>query len=42
MRYRLSAEIPLSALKVDVKEFYFKFNTEALNSIQDNKIMIMI
>lgn len=36
LRYRLSAEIPLSGLKVDVKEFYFKFNTEALNSIQDN------
>lgn len=37
LRYRLSAEIPLSGLKVDVKEFYFKFNTEALNSIQDNE-----
>lgn len=36
LRYRLSIEIPLSGLKVDVKEFYFKFNTEALNSIQDN------
>ncbi|MGK0253982.1 MAG: hypothetical protein ACI9OE_001467 [Mariniflexile sp.] len=36
LRYRLSAEIPLSGLKVDVKEFYFKFNTEVLNSIQDN------
>ena len=36
LRYRLSTEIPLSGLKVDVKEFYFKFNTEALNSIQDN------
>ena len=35
LRYRLSAEIPLSGLKLDVKEFYFKFNTEALNSIQD-------
>jgi hypothetical protein len=37
LRYRLSAEIPLSGLKVDVKEFYFKFNTEVLNSIQDNE-----
>lgn len=37
LRYRLNAEIPLSGLKVDVKEFYFKFNTEALNSIQDNE-----
>jgi len=37
LRYRLSAEIPLSGIKVDVKEFYFKFNTEALNSIQDNE-----
>jgi hypothetical protein len=37
LRYRLSAEIPLSGLKVDVKEFYFKFNTETLNSIQGNK-----
>lgn len=37
LRYRLSAEIPLSGLKVDVKEFYFKFNTEALNSVQDNE-----
>lgn len=37
LRYRLSAEIPLSGLKVDAKEFYFKFNTEALNSIQDNE-----
>lgn len=37
LRYRLTAEIPLSGLKVDVKEFYFKFNAEALNSIQDNE-----
>jgi hypothetical protein len=37
LRYRLSVEIPLSGLKVDVKEFYFKFNTEVLNSIQDNE-----
>jgi len=37
LRYRFSAEIPLSGLIVDVKEFYFKFNTEALNSIQDNE-----
>lgn len=37
LRYRLSTEIPLSGLKVDVKEFYFKFNTEALNSIQDSE-----
>jgi len=37
LRYRLSAEIPLSGLKVDAKEFYFKFNTEALNGIQDNE-----
>lgn len=37
LRYRLSAEIPLSGVKVDDKEFYFKFNTEALNSIQDNE-----
>lgn len=36
LRYRLSAEIPLSGQKVDFNEFYFKFNTEALNSIQDN------
>jgi hypothetical protein len=36
LRYRLSAEIPLSGQKVDVKEFYLKFNTEALNSIQNN------
>ena len=34
LRYRLSAEMPLSGLKVD---FYYKFNTEALNSLQDNK-----
>ncbi|MFD2731708.1 DUF2490 domain-containing protein [Pedobacter alpinus] len=37
LRYRLSAEIPLSGLKVDVKEFYLKFNTEALHSIQDDE-----
>jgi len=37
LRYRVSAEIPLSGQKVDVNEFYFKFNTEALNSIQ-NKV----
>lgn len=37
LRYRLSAEIPLSGLKVDVKEFYFKFNAEALNSIQSSE-----
>lgn len=37
LRYRLSGEIPLSGLKVDVKEFYLKLNTEALNSIQDNE-----
>jgi hypothetical protein len=37
LRYRLSAEIPLSGLKVDFKEFYFKFNTEALNSVQNSK-----
>lgn len=37
LRYRLSAEIPLSGLKVDVKELYFKFNTEMLNSIQANE-----
>ncbi len=37
LRYRLSAEIPLSGLKVDVQEFYFKFNTEVLNSIQENE-----
>jgi hypothetical protein len=36
LRYRVSAEIPLSGQKLDVKEFYFKFNTEALNSIQNN------
>jgi len=36
LRYRVSAEIPLSGQKLDVKEFYFKFNTEVLNSIQDN------
>jgi len=36
LRYRASAEIPLSGQKLDVKEFYFKFNTEVLNSIQDN------
>lgn len=37
LRYRLSAEIPLSGIKVDAKEFYFKFNTEALNGVQ-NKV----
>lgn len=37
LRYRVSAEIPLSGIKLDVKEFYFKFNTEALNSIQDSE-----
>ena len=36
LRYRISTEIPLSGLKVDVNEFYFKFNTEVLNSIQNN------
>jgi len=36
LRYRVSAEIPLSGQKLDVKEFYLKFNTEVLNSIQDN------
>ncbi len=35
IRYRLSLEIPLSGLKVDVKEFYFKLNAEAINSVQD-------
>ena len=34
LRYRISAEVPFSGLKVDVKEFYFKFNTEVLNSFQ--------
>ena len=37
LRYRISAELPLTGLKVDVKEFYFKFNTEALNSMQDRE-----
>ena len=36
LRYRLSTEIPFAGLKADVKEFYFKVNTEALNSIQDS------
>ena len=36
LRYRVSAEIPLSGQKLDVKEFYFKFNTEVLNGVQDN------
>lgn len=36
LRYRLSFEVPLAGQKVDVKEFYFKFNTEAINSIQNN------
>src|SRR5690606_27540432 len=37
LRYRLGAEIPLSGLKVDIKDFYFKFNTEILNSIQNDE-----
>lgn len=37
LRYRLSAEIPLSGQKVDVREFYFKFNAETLNSVQGNE-----
>ncbi|NEN22350.1 DUF2490 domain-containing protein [Cryomorpha ignava] len=37
LRYRVSAEIPLSGLKVDVKEFYIKFNTELLNSLQNDE-----
>jgi len=36
LRYRVSAEIPLSGQKLDAREFYFKFNTEVLNSMQDN------
>lgn len=36
LRYRLSAEILLSGQKLDDKEFYFKFNTDVLNSIQDS------
>ena len=36
LRYRLSAEVPLSGKKVDAKEFYVKLNTETLNSIQNN------
>ncbi len=35
LRYRLSAEIPLSGEKLDVKEYYLKFNAEALNSLQN-------
>lgn len=37
LRYRLSSEIPLSGLKADVKEFYFKLNSELLNSLQENE-----
>ena len=37
LRYRTSVEIPLAGLKLDVREFYLKFNTEALNSIQDSE-----
>jgi hypothetical protein len=36
LRYRVSAEILLSGQKLDDKEFYFKFNTDVLNSIQDS------
>ncbi|MDN5215107.1 DUF2490 domain-containing protein [Fulvivirgaceae bacterium BMA12] len=36
LRYRLSAEVPLSGKKVDLKEFYIKLNTETLNSIQND------
>lgn len=36
LRYRLSAEVPLSGLSVDVKEYYFKFNTEVLNSVMNH------
>jgi hypothetical protein len=37
LRYRLSAEIPLSGQKVDMKEFYFKFNVETLNSLENKE-----
>jgi hypothetical protein len=36
LRYRLNAEVPLSGQQVDVKEFYFKFNSEVLHSLQNN------
>jgi hypothetical protein len=38
LRYRLSAEVSLSGQRVDIREFYFKFNTELLNSIQSNVV----
>jgi hypothetical protein len=34
IRYRLSAEIPLSGQTLDVKEFFIKINNEYLNSLQ--------
>jgi hypothetical protein len=36
LRYSVSTEIPISGQKRDVKKFNFKFNTEVINSIQDN------
>jgi hypothetical protein len=37
IRYRLSAEIPLSGQTLDLKEFFIKINNEYLNSLQSEE-----
>jgi hypothetical protein len=37
IRYRLSAEVPLSGQTTDPREFYLKFSNEYLNSIQSSE-----
>lgn len=37
VRFRVAAELPLSGLSIDEREFYFKINHEYLNAFQDSE-----